>query len=258
MEQKKSAAPDWDYTMQAEYYKYRPNYAPAAIDRLLKLAGARQASDYLVADIGAGTGNLTKMLLDRGMSCVAVEPNDAMRKIGIEVTQGRRVEWRVGTGEKTGLGDASADLFAMGSSFNTTERQATLAEARRVLKNGGWFACLWNHRDLTGDPTQTLAEDIIRRFVPDYSHGVRREDQTDLLKVAAGFTGLEYVEVTQKVDQELEHYLLAWRSVKNKYWDLTTSAGSALFDKICEDMRRRMPAVLNLTYTTRLWMVRKI
>jgi sugar/nucleoside kinase (ribokinase family) len=37
-------------------------------------------TDHLVADIGAGTGIFTRMLVDQGFRVVAVEPNDEMRK----------------------------------------------------------------------------------------------------------------------------------------------------------------------------------
>lgn len=73
----------WDYTKHAKFYSYRPNYAPKSIDMLTFLAKNGKES-IKVADIGAGSGNLSIMLLERGLEVVAVEPNDAMREIGIE------------------------------------------------------------------------------------------------------------------------------------------------------------------------------
>jgi ubiquinone/menaquinone biosynthesis C-methylase UbiE len=248
--------PDWDYTEQAEYYQYRPTYAASAIDLLLEKVGAR-GDEYLIADVGAGTGNLTKMLLERGMDVLAIEPNAAMRTIGIQITKDQSVEWRIGTGEDTTLTNASVDLFAMGSSFNTTDRPATLREAARVLKSNGWFACMWNHRDLTEDPTQTTVETIIKSFFPSYSHGVRREDQSDILDATPDFTALDYIEVSQVVDQPMEDYIKAWRSVKNKFWDLKTKEGELVFQQIMEKIRLELPEILNLNYTTRIWLVRK-
>lgn len=53
----------WDYTEHAKYYDNRPNYAQAAIAHLCEYVGAKKTG-FLVADIGAGTGNLTIMLKD--------------------------------------------------------------------------------------------------------------------------------------------------------------------------------------------------
>ncbi|KGI54119.1 class I SAM-dependent methyltransferase, partial [Campylobacter sp. MIT 97-5078] len=69
---------NWDYTKHAKFYEYRPNYAPKSIDMLLCLAKGENKNVLKVADIGAGTGNLSIMLLERGCTVVAVEPNDAM------------------------------------------------------------------------------------------------------------------------------------------------------------------------------------
>lgn len=46
----------WDYTQHAQFYEFRPNYAPQSINMLLALLENKK--EILVADIGAGTGNL--------------------------------------------------------------------------------------------------------------------------------------------------------------------------------------------------------
>lgn len=249
--------PEWDYSLHAPYYKYRPNYSPVAIDKMLETASASKDSTlFKAADIGAGTGNLTKMLLERGISTTAVEPNAEMRNIGIEETTKFSPNWIVGTGEATHLEAESVNLFAMGSSFNTTQREETLREAFRVLKSGGWFACMWNHRDLK-DESQQQAEAVIKDLFPSYSHGVRREDQTDILNHAQGFSNLKFIEHTQTIQQSLENYILAWKSVKNSFWDLATPDGEKAFDKMAAEFREKMPKVLTLHYTTRIWMIQK-
>lgn len=248
--------PEWDYTVNAPYYKYRPNYAPEAIDEMLAYVGARKSSDYVIADIGAGTGNLTRMISDRGFQVLAVEPNAGMRNIGIAEVPSPQVQWRVGTGEESGLEANTIDLFAMGSSFNTTDRLATLQEAARVLKPRGHFACMWNHRDLN-DETQKKSEQILKEFFPDYSHGTRRENQSDLLNASTLFKNLHFIEKTQQIHQKTDDYIAAWKSVKNKFWDLSTQEGKDIFSKIEKRMRAELPNVQILHYTTRIWIVQK-
>lgn len=99
----------WDYTKHAKYYSYRPNYAPKTIDMLITLASGEKAGNLKVADIGAGTGNLSIMLLERGCEVVSVEPNDAMREIGIERTKGAKIEWVRATGVDSTLQSGSFD-----------------------------------------------------------------------------------------------------------------------------------------------------
>nr|WP_325050010.1 methyltransferase domain-containing protein [Cohnella faecalis] len=59
------------------YVQYRPSYPGAAIDYMYDAAGL--GSNSIVADIGAGTGIFTKLLLERGSEVIAVEPNEGMR-----------------------------------------------------------------------------------------------------------------------------------------------------------------------------------
>ena len=123
---------NWDYTLLAPTYDKRGDYADAAIDDMLTLSAPSR--DCPIAEIGAGTGKLTKMLLARGYMVRAVEPNSAMRKYGIENTRDQDIKWSVGTGEDTGFEDDSFDLVAFGSSFNVTDRSLALKEVARISR----------------------------------------------------------------------------------------------------------------------------
>jgi ubiquinone/menaquinone biosynthesis C-methylase UbiE len=93
-----------------------------------------------VADLGAGSGNLTKMLLARGCSVDAVESCDAMRVIGEKATGcTSSVRWVSATGTMTTLSDGDYDWVTWGSSFNVVDRLAGLQESYRLLKPGGFF-----------------------------------------------------------------------------------------------------------------------
>ena len=45
---------------------------------------------------------------------------------------------------------------------------------------------MWNHRDLN-DPLQRDVEAVIKRFIPDYDYGTRREDQTPTIEKSGLF-----------------------------------------------------------------------
>jgi ubiquinone/menaquinone biosynthesis C-methylase UbiE len=132
-------------------------------------------------------------LLNEGVQDItAVEPNDAMRVIGQEITKATPIKWIRATATETTLTDAY-DWVTFGSSFNVIDRTDALKETHRLLKNGGFFTCLWNHRSLLC-PIQKQAEDIIESFVPAYSRGVRREDQRPFLEEnATDFKDICYI-----------------------------------------------------------------
>lgn len=248
----------WSYTKHAKFYEYRPNYAPKAIDVLKTYVEADTKNDFKVADIGAGTGNLSIMLLERGLNTISIEPNDAMREIGIEKTEGANIQWKRATGLETTLEDNCVDWVTYGSSFNVMDRDLALKEAHRLLKDGGYVSCMWNHRDLD-DPLQKQAESIIEEFVPTYERGTRREDQRPVFARNTNlFDEVYYMEVDFYFSQSIETYILAWQSVKNKYWDLNTEEGKELFEKITNKMKKDLPSEFDIKYTTRCWTAKKV
>ncbi|HEX6344997.1 class I SAM-dependent methyltransferase [Umezawaea sp.] len=239
---------EWDYTKLAATYTQRPPYAPRAVDRIVELAG-RPAPR--VADIGAGNAHLTVDLLARGCVVDAVEPNDAMREIGVERTRGGEVTWHVGIGEDTGLASAAYDIVTFGSSFATTDRPLALRETARILRPGGWFVCVWNHRDLE-DPLQAEIEGLIRARIPDYGYGARREDQAPVIE-ESGLYGTPTVlrePVLHRVP--VADWLAAWRS----HGILERQAGEQ-FDAILADIDRHVEALgvdeIDVPYVTVGW-----
>jgi SAM-dependent methyltransferase len=242
---------EWDYTSLASHYDKRADYAGGAIDQMLSLTKPDRARP--VGDIGAGTGKLTKLLLERGYAVLAVEPNDRMREIGIENTRGKPATWSVGTGEETGLQSNAFDLVTFGSSFNVTDRARTLVEVSRLLKTRGWFACMWNHRDLD-DPLQAACERVISESIPGYEYGTRREDQTAVIRASGLYD--EPVTIEGRINNEIsrEDFMIAWKS----HATLQRQAGSK-FDDIVGKLERLVTDHTNVVvpYTTRIWAARK-
>lgn len=249
----------WDYTKHAKFYEYRPNYAPATIDMLVALVQKNQKKEIIkVADIGAGTGNLSIMLLERGCEVVSVEPNDAMREIGVQRTKDQKIEWVRATGIDSTLQSGVFDWVTFGSSFNVMDRVEALKESYRLLKPKSYFSCMWNHRDLN-DPIQKIAEESIIEFVPSYTRGVRREDQRPIIESHKElFDNIIYIEEDFYFHQSLENYINAWRSVKNPYWDLETKEGEELFGRIAQVLEQRLPKEFEIKYTTRCWSAKKV
>jgi ubiquinone/menaquinone biosynthesis C-methylase UbiE len=251
MTTQKSPKVDWDYTEHASHYDKRADYSAHAIKDLLSATGC--AAHTLVAEIGAGTGKLTKELLKHGLKVRSVEPNDAMRTIGIENTRGHAVSWSVGTGEATGLPASTFHAAFFGSSFNVVDQAATLSEVKRILVPRGWFACMWNHRQLD-DPTQQGIESIIRAFIPTYSYGSRRQDPTDVIGASGYFSAVKSIERIFDWEMPKADIIEAWKS----HATLRRQAGDeATFGRIISEISRYLanrPQKINVPYATRIYL----
>lgn len=206
-----------------------------------------------VCDVGAGAAHLTLKLAEYGLHVCAVEPNDAMRANGIRRTSDfKTVQWFEGVGEHTGMEEHKFDLVTFGSSFNVCNRQEALEEARRILKDRGWFACMWNHRDLD-DPLQKEIEQILKKEIDGYDYGTRREDQTEIIDQSGLFGEVIYVEGTVLHEILAEDFIDGWKShgtVQRQSRDK--------FDVINEEIRKVVEAkdkkYIKVPYTTRIWM----
>ena len=133
-----------------DYAKYRPSYPAAAIDSILE--GLDNPLQLIAADIGAGTGISSRLLAERGLSVLAIEPNLEMRQAALPHPL---VEFHNGTAENTNLPDASVDLVVCFQSFHWFDPTPTLLELRRILKPTGRLAVVWNDRERHDEFTQS-------------------------------------------------------------------------------------------------------
>jgi len=128
----------------ARYAKYRWDYAPQAIQTIFDVT--RISRESVAADIGAGTGILTKHFIDKVNQVFAVEPNAQMRQIAAsELGAYPSCHIVDGRAEATTLPDQSIDLITVAQSTNWFDPQPTKIEFSRILKPGGWLALLRNY-----------------------------------------------------------------------------------------------------------------
>lgn len=245
---------EWDYTQLADAYLKRPDYAPSALQRLFRIAGLRQG--HRVCDIGAGVAHLTLPLAAFGCRVDAVEPNDAMRSNGQRRTAHLpSVFWSEGTGEATGCPSGEYDFVTFGSSFNACDRAKALTETHRLLKPGKYFACLWNHRDLT-DPIQKHIENIIKSFIPSYGYGTRREDQTEVIAASGLFNAARQVEGRILWEQDVRDTVRAWRSHATLHRQAADKFG-IIIDEIESYLASLGRESIAIPYTTRAWIAQR-
>ncbi|QDF66528.1 class I SAM-dependent methyltransferase [Shewanella sp. SNU WT4] len=242
---------EWDYSSLANAYLERPDYSPAAIDAMLAVSQV-QTNDS-VCDVGAGVAHLTLMLGAKQLQVTAVEPNDAMRANGIKRTESfSNIKWHEGTGENTGQASAQFSLVTFGSSFNVCDRPKALAETARLLTPGGWFACMWNHRDLK-EPIQAEIESIITGIIPSYGYGTRREDQSQIIEASNLFGAVVHLDAKVVHQQSVEKCIEAWRS----HATLERQAAAkfpVVIDAISKFLLGLKKESISIPYSTNIWM----
>lgn len=129
----------------ADYVASRPDY-PAAMFDWLQAEGALRPG-IAVADVGAGTGLLTRDLLARGAQVLAVEPNAAMRAACDRLLDGAP-GYRSAHGQAEALpaADTSLDLITAAQAFHWFDVPLARREFDRVLRPGAAVALMWNDR----------------------------------------------------------------------------------------------------------------
>ena len=151
-----------------DYARYRPGYPREVLNMLRKWCGLKP--EHVVADIGSGTGLLSKLFLENGNRVIGVEPNAEMRAAGEQfLSHYEHFTSVAGSAEATSLESSSLDFVAVAQAFHWFELEPTCREFQRILKPHGRAIILWNER-LTDD-TAFLRdyESVLRRFGTDYS-----------------------------------------------------------------------------------------
>ena len=121
----------------AAYELGRPSWPAEAVDRPAR--ELELGPDSPVLDLGAGTGKLTRLLLERFARVVAVEPDDAMRAL---IPAG--ADTLTGTAEEIPLADGSVRAVFCGESFHWFDWPRAIEEIVRVLEPGGGLVLMWN------------------------------------------------------------------------------------------------------------------
>jgi SAM-dependent methyltransferase len=123
----------------SHYDRYRQGPPMAAVEWVLP------KPVRTVVDLGAGTGALSRLLLEHADEVVAVEPDDRMRAVLAESMP--EVRALAGRGEAIPLPDASVDAVMASSSWHWMDTVHTLIEVGRVLVPGGTLAAVWSGPD---------------------------------------------------------------------------------------------------------------
>ncbi|KAG1441213.1 hypothetical protein G6F56_011582 [Rhizopus delemar] len=124
------------------YAQARPSYPLATIDFMTDFFTNRPKDTLQVLDIGAGTGIMTRLLVNQGFQVTAVEPVEGMLdKLRQSLPQANVLK---GTSWSLPVPSGSQDFIVLAQCFHWFDDIPSLKEMYRVLKPGGYIFMVWN------------------------------------------------------------------------------------------------------------------
>jgi SAM-dependent methyltransferase len=198
-----------------DYERGRPPWPEAAVERAA--AGLGLGPDATVADLGAGTGKLSRLLAARFRRVVAVEPLAEMR--ALLAANLPQVDAREGTAERLPLAQGEVDAVFVGDAFHWFDGRSSLAEFARVLSPAGGIALLWKAPAGPWDPplpepARQLARGAIARGGepggPRVERGEWREPFAD-----SAFGQLHYEQIEHEFTSDRDGVIANYMSVSS-------------------------------------------
>jgi SAM-dependent methyltransferase len=155
-----------------------------------------------ILEIGPGTGQATRELLDAGAArVVAVEPDPELSAHLRQWGEARLEVANMPFGPAV-PGDGSFDLIVAATAFHWLEAGPALGDVRRLLKPGGHFAMWWNvFREPGEDPLFDALFDGLARppsMLSDQHYSLDADARTADL-AAAGLTAIEHVMLERRI-----------------------------------------------------------
>ena len=161
----------------AIYNKYRSNYPNECIKDIIKEVSNNK--HIVIADIGAGTGKLTKQFLEKGIKVIAVEPNKDMLEVAIKDLSkyDDLFEYKQEPAEKTSIKNNSIDIVTVAQAFHWFDKDKFKNECKRILKSNGIIAIMWNFIDYKQELESKIIE--IHKKYTSLTFNASEEEQRD-------------------------------------------------------------------------------
>lgn len=219
------------------YDQWRPTYPAEAVR--WGIGEQRQR----IVDLGAGTGKLTRVLLELGHDVVAVEPDEKMRQRLHAESPGTTA--LAGTAESIPVPDGSVDAVMAGQAYHWFDQERAHPEIARVLRPGGVFAPIWNIRDDSIAWVHRLVE-VLRE---------RHPDDTDDLDFGPLFEAPDQKLFRHEIQMDADA-LVALVSTRSGYLTATPEQQAAVAAEV-RQLAAELPPTFALPYITHVFRARK-
>lgn len=231
------------------YVKYRPVYPNEAINFLCDKLRINKKS--VIAEMGSGTGILTKQIIDKAGKIYAVEPNKEMRKAAEKLLSEFINFISVdASAENTSLPDHSVDFVISAQAFHWFDRIKTKKEFKRILKNDGIVILLWNNRLFNTDFLKQY-EIILKKYANDYNKVnhllITEKELTEFYN--------QFQKITFPNKQTFDHEGLIGRLLSSSYVPLPGEKNHNLLFKEIEKIYHiySVDGMINFSYVTEVY-----
>jgi ubiquinone/menaquinone biosynthesis C-methylase UbiE len=226
------------------YDRARPSYPQEAIQWALGSAPLR------VLEVGAGTGKLTRRLVELGHSVVAVEPARGMREVLLDSVEG--VEVLAGRAEDLPLPAQSVDAVVCAQAYYLFDHRAANAEFARVLRPQGVVCLVFNSTD-TSVP---WAEEMMRALLAaEDGESSRITFARERARLAESFPVVDEREFKHGLDINLSEFR-ELVLVRPRISALPPERRDAAVGQLAELLRTRVPERFTYPYVTTVYRAR--
>jgi SAM-dependent methyltransferase len=246
------------------YDKARPLYPPAVVDDLFALAELRPGDRAL--EIGAGTGQITVPMAERGLHVTAIEPGANLAAITrerlVEFDDVEVVESRF---EDYALPSEPFDLIVSATAFHWLDPTVRVTKAAKALAEGGHLAII-NTRWGVGREVDAFfekAQCCYLRWYPGIDPSFRPPTSEEVsgdrpeLEDSPHFTNVQYRQYEQTNHHTTDSYLDLLRTFSD-IQALTPESRDGLLDCLGKLINSDFDGSLTRTDLREMWVAERI
>ncbi|MCB0705780.1 MAG: class I SAM-dependent methyltransferase [Saprospiraceae bacterium] len=201
-----------NFSQQADFYaRFRPGYPDALFDWVFQ-----QITSFERAwDCGTGNGQIALKLADRFEVVLATDISEAQLD---KATPRENIMYRVSRAEQTDMPMEFFDLITIGQALHWFDFDAFFAEAKRVIKPGGWLAA-WGYELCTlPEKLNPVIHSFYHDVLGDYWDPERRHVDNAYADIPFPFLVIPTPKFVQTMHwdlEEMEGFLNTWSAVQH-------------------------------------------